>query len=100
MSMPETAIYKYASPIFLQHQVWMPWQSLMIQPIPKSFPPQPSPHNHLWLRILRMDCRHIFVSLLWAEFIHEPLLFDATKVANIIYTAKTFSFFYNVMPSS
>ena len=42
----------------------------MIQPVSEPPFPQPSPHNHLWLRILRMDRCHIIVSLLWAKFIH------------------------------
>lgn len=60
-----------ARPILSQHQVRMPRQPPVIQTIPKSPLPQPTPHNHLRLRILRPDRLHIGVSLLWREFVHN-----------------------------
>ncbi len=42
----------------------------MVKPVSESSLPQSTSHNHLRLRILRPDCRHINVSLLWSEVIH------------------------------
>ena len=50
-------------------------------------------YNHLRLRILRMNRRQIHVPLFCREFIHEPLLFDATNIAIIFKTTKAFAFF-------
>lgn len=41
-----------------------PWR---IQPIPESPTPQPFTHNHLRLRILRMDRRHVLMPLFFRE---------------------------------
>jgi hypothetical protein len=60
----------------------------MIQSVSKPSSPQSFAHNHLWLRVLPTNRRHIFVPLFCREFIHEPLPFDATKIANISQTAK------------
>lgn len=68
--MPEAPIHKDASPVLLQHQVWMPRQPWRVQPIAESPTPQPPAHNHLWLRILRTNRRHILVHLFWGEFGH------------------------------
>ena len=55
VSMPEASIYKDARPILPQYQVWMSWQPLVVQPIPEPTFPQSTPHNHLRLRVLRVD---------------------------------------------
>jgi len=68
--MPKAAIHKDARAILPQHQVGMPGQPLMVQAIPESTLPQPTPHNHLRLRVLRPDGSHVFMTLLWGEFIH------------------------------
>ena len=64
VSVTETAIHKDTRPILPKHQVWMSWQPLMVQPIPESPFPQPTPHNHLRLRVLRLDRRHVGMPLL------------------------------------
>ena len=64
MSMPEAPIHEDASPVFPQHQVRMPWQPLVIQSISESPLPQPTTHNHLRLRILRPNSRHVIMTLL------------------------------------
>ena len=61
MPMPEASVDEDASPVFPQNQVRMPRQPLMIQSVSKTTFPQPTSHNHLWLRILRANARHIFV---------------------------------------
>ena len=67
---PEAPIHKDASPVFPQHQIRMPRQPPVVQTIPESPLPQPPPHNHLRLRVLRPNRRHIRVPLLWRELIH------------------------------
>ena len=64
VSMPEAPIHEDASPVFPQHQVRMPWQPLVIQSISESPLPQPTTHNHLRLRILRPNSRHVIMTLL------------------------------------
>ena len=64
VTMPEATIHKDTCPILPQHQVRMPRQPLVVQPITKSSLPQPSPHNHLRLRVLRPNSRHVIMSLL------------------------------------
>ena len=70
MSMPKATIDKDARPVFPQHQVWMTRQPFVVQPVTESSLPQPTTHNHLWLRIFRTNGRHILMPLLWGEFIH------------------------------
>ena len=70
MSMPEAPIHKDARPVFPQHQVRMPRQSFMVQPISESSLPQATSHNHLRLRVLRLDSRHVGMSLLCGESVH------------------------------
>ena len=74
MSMPEAPIHEDASPIFPQHQVRMSRQSPMVQPIAETPTPQPPPHNHFRLRILRFDSRHILVPLLGREVVHNTII--------------------------
>ena len=71
VSVTETAIHKDTRPILPQHQVRMSWQALMVQPIPESPTPQPTPHNHLRLRVLRPNSCHVGMSLLRSEFVHN-----------------------------
>ncbi len=71
MPMPEAAIYEDASAIFPHHDVRMPWQSRMIQPIAEPMPPQPFAHNDLRLCVLAMNGRHVGMALLCGEFIHK-----------------------------
>ena len=74
MSMPEAPVHKDARAILPQYQIRMPWQSLMVQSVSESPLPQSTAHNHLRLRILPSDRRHVCVSLLWSEFIHIELI--------------------------
>ena len=69
--MPEAPIHEDASPRFPQHQVRMSRQSPMVQPIAEAPTPQPPPHNHFRLRILRFDSRHILVPLLGRKVVHK-----------------------------
>ena len=71
MPMPEAAIHEDASAIFPHHNVRMPRQSGMIQPIAEPMPPQPFAHNDLRLGVLAMNGRHISMALLYGEFIHK-----------------------------
>lgn len=64
VSMPEASVDEDARTILLQYQIRMPWQPRRIQPIPEAPAPQSLAHNHLRLRILRSDRRHIIVPLL------------------------------------
>ena len=59
--MPETSIYKDAGPVLPQYQVRMSGQPLVVQTITESPTPQPFAHNHLRLRVLRPNRRHIGV---------------------------------------
>ena len=74
MSMPEASIYKDARPIFPQHQVRMPGQSFVVQPIAESSFPKTTPHNHLRLRVLRPNSRHVPMALLCGELVHITLV--------------------------
>ena len=71
MTMPEAPVHKDARPVLSQHQVGMSRQPLMVQPIPESPLPQPTPHNHLRLRVLRLDSRHVIIPLLRAKMVHD-----------------------------
>ena len=70
MAMPETTVYKDASTILSQNQVRMSRQPLVVKPVPESPFPQSTPHNHLRLRVLRPNCRHIGWSSFCWEFVH------------------------------
>jgi hypothetical protein len=70
MPMPKAPVDKDACSIFPQHQVRMPRQPFMIQSISETTLPQPTPHNHFWLRILIVNRRHILMPLLWSEVVH------------------------------
>ena len=58
-----TAVDENAGSVFSQHQVWMSWQTLVVQSISEPPTPQPTPHYHLRLGILAVNSRHIAVSL-------------------------------------
>ena len=73
MPMPKTSIHKDTSPVFSQHQIRMSRQSRRIKPISESPTPKPFPHNHLWLRILSSNRRHILVPLFCGELVHVSL---------------------------
>jgi hypothetical protein len=76
MTMPEAAIDEDTGSVFSQHQVRMPRQSPVVQSITKPSLPQSFAHNHLRLRILRPNRRHIIMSLLCREFIHLTSIQD------------------------
>ena len=71
VSVPKAPVYEDARPIFSQHQIGMSRQFRRVQSVAESPLPQPPAHNHLRLRILRVDCRHVLMSLFWREFIHK-----------------------------
>lgn len=73
MSMPETTVDKYAGSIFSQHQVWMSWQSWIVQPVSKTMAPQIFAHKNFRLRVFRSNRSHCIVPLLWCHFIHYAL---------------------------
>ena len=75
MAVPKASVNKNARSIFPQHQIRMSWQLWRIKPLSESSLPQSSAHNHLRLRVLPTNCRHILVPLFCREFIHSrPLL--------------------------
>ena len=69
VSMPETPVHKDARPVFSHHDVRLPRQSRMIQPIPIPMSPQPTAHHHLRLRVLAVDGCHVSVTLLGRQTI-------------------------------
>ena len=75
VSVPETPVHKYASPVFPHHDVRFPWQSWMIQPIAIPMPPQPTTHHHLRLRIFAVDGRHVRMALFCKNLVHTYTLF-------------------------
>ena len=75
VSVPETPVHENARPVFPQHQVRMPRQSFVVQPIAESPTPQPTPHNPLRLRVLRPNRCHRRVSLFRREFIHKSIFY-------------------------
>ena len=83
MSMPTAPVHENARPVFPQNQVRMSGQSLVIQTISEPSRPQPPPHDHLWLRILRVDSSHICVPLLWSELIHKYLFALKSPIKHI-----------------
>ena len=84
VSMPEASIHEDARPVFSQHQVWMPRQSFMVQPISETSLPQATSHNHLRLRVFRMDSRHVLVPLFCREFIHTQSFPSLQRSVNSI----------------
>ena len=65
MPMPEAAVHEYHRPVFSQHEVGMPWQSRMVEPIAEPTSEQVLPNHHLGLRVLALDGGHILVVLFW-----------------------------------
>jgi len=76
VSVPEASIHKDARPVLSQHNVGLPRQSLMIQPIPIPMSPQPTAHHHLRLRVFASDGSHVVVALQWGVAIHICLQFN------------------------
>lgn len=64
MSMPEAAIHEDTCAVFPHHDVWLIWQSWMIQPIAEPMPPQVTAHDHFWFGILAVYGCHVCVTLL------------------------------------
>ena len=85
VSVPKAPVHENARPVLPQHQIRMPRQPLVIQPISEPSFPQPTPHHHLRLRILRPNRRHIGVPLLGSDFVHDAKIglfhiYSKTKV--------------------
>jgi len=70
VSMPEATVHKDARPVLPHHNVRLPRQPLMIQPVSIPMSPQPTAYHHLRLRVLSVDGRHIVVALLRGVAIH------------------------------
>lgn len=51
VSMPKAAVHEYTSTILPQHNVGMPRQPRVVQPIPETLSPQVFTHNNLRLRV-------------------------------------------------
>lgn len=90
--MPEAPVHKDARPVFPHYQVWMSRQLWRVQPISESPTPQSLAHNHLRLRALRMDRRHVFMPLFCREFIHAAKILIISQIAKET-TQKHFCFF-------
>ena len=91
MPMPKASIHKDTCTIFLQHQIRMPRQSWRIKPISESPTPQPFPHNHLNLRILRMDRSHRLVDLCRREFFHITSMLQSIHPSNNIHHRRVYT---------
>lgn len=76
MTMPEAAIDKDAATIPPQHKVRVSRQATVVKAVAEALPPQITPHNHLRLRVLGSDCRHVVV----------PLLADDCHILTVIST--------------
>lgn len=65
MPMPEATIHKDARSVFPQHNVRVPSQPRMIQPIAKTTTPQLFTHNNLRLRVFGTNARHVIMPLIY-----------------------------------
>jgi hypothetical protein len=70
VSVPEASIYKDAGSVLPHHNIWLPRQPWMIQPITETMPPQPFTHHHLRLCVFAMDSSHVGGTLLFGEPVH------------------------------
>ena len=59
VSVPEAPIHEYARPVLSHNDVWLPWQSRVVQPIAVAMTPQPFAHNHFRLCVLAVNGCHI-----------------------------------------
>lgn len=74
--MPEASVDEDAGSVFPQHQVGMAGQPPIVQPVAEPALPQPAPDDHLRLRVLRLDRRHVIMTLLRGKTIHIRLYFQ------------------------
>lgn len=90
VSMPKTSVHKNAGSVFSQNQIRMPRQPLVIKPIAEAPTPQSTPHNHLRLRVLATNRRHVLVPLFRSKFIHLEhllILLSSSKPYQRAYTS-------------
>ena len=71
VSVPEATIHEDARPVLPHHDIRMPRQSSMIQPVSEPPLPEPPAHNHLRLRILTTDRSHVLMPLCRGELVHQ-----------------------------
>lgn len=70
VSMPEAAIDKDTGAVFPHHDIGVPGQSLMIEPVPEPSCKEIFPHNEFGPGVLGMDGRHIVVASLLLKRCH------------------------------
>ena len=71
MPMPKASVDKDDRTIFAQHDVRMPGQPRMIEPIAKPSAKQEFPHHHLWFGVPPMYRSHAMMPLFFGHFVHS-----------------------------
>lgn len=66
MTMPETAIYKNAGPVFLQDNIGMTGKARMVEPVAKATAKKKFPHQYLWFGIFTFYRWHTMMSLFFS----------------------------------
>ena len=69
--MPEAPIDENARAVFSHHDIRMPWQSFMVEPIPESFSEEIFPDDEFRLCVFGVDGCHIVVAALLFERCHR-----------------------------
>ena len=58
MTVPETAMHQHHGPVFRQHYIWAPGETLHMEPISQAQRMQGAPQKQFWLGIPSTDTRH------------------------------------------
>lgn len=74
MTMPKTAVYKNAGPVFLQDNIGMTGKAWMVEPVAKATAKKKFPNQYLWFgifpciaAILRWRCSLVSLSIITIE---------------------------------
>ena len=74
MAMPETAVDKEDRSILSHHDVRMPRQAWMVQPVSESMGKQIAPHQEFRLGVLAADGCHAAMALFFRQFVHSVII--------------------------